>query len=209
VSDIERKTIAFDVKAGADDGEGPGSVELDAAVFGNIDRAGEVIAPGAFKNLDLFVAEGWLAWQHDWDAYPIATIRSAMQDGSTLRVVADWHSTDDAQECRTVVKERVGRGKAVKCSIGYRVLEDAIETRDGMRVRVLKAVELYEASIVNLPCNPAASVVGVKGRDSADGGQSEASSKANANAEATRLLRARINLARLRMKAPTGRGGDR
>ena len=33
---------------------------------------------------------------------------------------------------------------------------------DGKSVRSLKAIDLYEASIVNVPCNPSASVTGAK-----------------------------------------------
>jgi uncharacterized protein len=154
---IEHKS--FDVELKADDA---GMVELYAAAFGNVDRQREVIAPGAFVNLDEFVKSGWIAVNHEWDDLPVASVASAVQDMSGLRVTAEWHTTDEAQACRTVVKERMARGKAVKCSIGYRVLEDEMEQRDGMTIRVLKRVELYEASIVNLPANPQAEVVGVK-----------------------------------------------
>lgn len=154
---IERKS--FDIQLKADDA---GTVELYAAAFGNIDRQREVIEPGAFANLDEFVKSGWIAINHEWDDLPVASVSSAVQDLTGLRITAEWHTTDDAQKCRTVVKERLARGKAVKCSIGYRVLDDAMEQRDGVTVRVLKRVELYEASIVNLPANPQAEVVGVK-----------------------------------------------
>lgn len=154
---IEHKSFDVELKAGD-----AGTVELYAAAFGNIDRQREVIEPGAFANLDEFVKSGWIAINHEWDDLPVASVSSAVQDMAGLRITAEWHSTDEAQACRTVVKERLARGKSVKCSIGYRVLDDAMEQRDGMTVRVLKRVELYEASIVNLPANPQAEVVGVK-----------------------------------------------
>jgi uncharacterized protein len=155
---IEHKSLPLTVKAMADDG----TAELYAAVFGNVDRTEEVIEPGAFKNLDEFVRSGWVAVNHDWSELGIATIEAAEQDMVGLKLRIRFHSTDDAQECRTVVKERMDRGKAVKCSIGYRVTEDAQEQRDGKTVRVLKGIEIYEASIVNLPANPAAMVTSVK-----------------------------------------------
>jgi hypothetical protein len=89
-------------------------------------------------------------------------IDSAEQDEHGLLIKGVFHSTDEAQRARTVVKERMSRGKSVSASIGYNVLDDALETRDGKSVRVLKAVELYEFSFVNVPCNPMAMVTEVK-----------------------------------------------
>jgi uncharacterized protein len=140
-----------------------GALNLTAAVFGNVDRQGEAIAKGAFTNLDGFAADGWIAVNHDWDALPIATVESASQDGEGLKVAARFHSTPEAQAARTVIRERLERGKSVKASIGFRVLDSRRERLEGKDVRVLTAVELYEASIVNLPANPRAGVTGVKG----------------------------------------------
>jgi uncharacterized protein len=154
---IEHKSLRFEVKAAAD-----GEVELYAAVFGNIDRACEVIEPGAFKNLADFVVNGWLGVNHEMEDLGIATIEDATQDAYGLKLRCRWHTTDDAVAARTVVLERMERGKAVSCSIGYRVTEDAMEQRNGEGVRVLKSIEIYEASIVNLPCNPAARVTSAK-----------------------------------------------
>jgi uncharacterized protein len=155
---LSRKAFDAEVKAGED----PGTITLYAATWGGPDRQGEAIDPGAFVNLDTFVKDGWIALSHDFAELPVATVESATQDAKGLLLTCRWHSTDDAQEARTVVKERMDRGKAVKCSIGYRVIEAATETRDGETVRVLKRIELFEASIVNLPANPKAEVVGVK-----------------------------------------------
>lgn len=157
---LERKTLAVEGKA-ADDG----TFTLYAAAFNNVDRQGEAIAPGAFTNLPEFVKSGWIALNHEWDDLPLATVESAEQDGYGLKLTCRWHSTDDAQAARTVVKERMERGKAVKCSIGFRTTRDRWEDRDGRRVRVLEEIELYEASIVNLPANPLAEVTAAKSMD--------------------------------------------
>ena len=37
-----------------------GRFEVYAAVFGNVDRQGDVIVQGAFKDLDKFVRDGWV-----------------------------------------------------------------------------------------------------------------------------------------------------
>ena len=153
--EIERKS--FSVKLKAND-QGNGTVTLYAAVFNNVDRQGEVIMPGAFKNLDQFVKDGWLAINHSWGDMGMATIDTATQDAIGLLVTASWHSTPEAQDARTTVMERMARGKSVKASIGYKVAESTVETRDGEPIRVLQGLELYEVSIVNLPANPLAGV---------------------------------------------------
>lgn len=157
-TEIERKSLPVELKI--DDANG--TVTLYASVFGNVDRQGEMIVPGAFKNLDQFVIDGWLAVNHNWNDMGVASIDAATQDPHGLLVAASWYSTADAQEARTIVKERMARGKSVKASIGFRVLEDTSETADGKPIRVLKAIELIEASIVNLPANPLAQVSTVK-----------------------------------------------
>jgi hypothetical protein len=74
-------------------------------------------------------------------------------------VKADFHTTQDAQAARTVVKERLARGKSVKLSIGYEVLLDEYVPEG----RLLKDIKLYEWSIVTVPANPQAAVTGAKG----------------------------------------------
>lgn len=159
MSDLCYKSLDVEVKAADDQA---GTITLYAAAFGNVDRQGEVIVPGAFMNLSEFVSDGWIGLAHDMAALPVATVKAAEQDSHGLRLECEWHSTPEAQKARTVVKERLDRGKAVKCSIGYRVVEAGHETRDGNPVAVLKQIELFEASIVNLPANPRAEVVEAK-----------------------------------------------
>jgi uncharacterized protein len=156
---LEHKTVDIDLDTKAADA---GHATAYVAAFGNVDRQGEVIEPGAFVNLDEFVKSGWIAVNHEWDDLPVASVASAEQDGYGLKLTWEWHGTDDAQAARTVVRERLERGKAVKCSIGYRVTKDRMDERDGKSVRILEQIELYEASIVNLPANPKAEVTAVK-----------------------------------------------
>lgn len=154
---LEHKSLPFEVKAAGED-----ELVLYAAVFSNVDRQGDVIVPGAFANLPEFVESGWIALNHKHGDLPIATIESASQDGLGLKVSCRWHTTDEAKAARIVVKERMARGKAVLCSIGYRALEFSYEQRGDQTVRLLKSVAVYEASIVNMPANPEARVTGVK-----------------------------------------------
>jgi uncharacterized protein len=157
-SDLRRKSLNLDVKALTDSG----SFSVYAAVFGNVDRQGEIVQPGAFSNLDAFVQDGWGDINHEWEDLGIATIDAAEQDSIGLKVTGQFHSTEDAQRIRTKIQERMARGKSVKCSIGYRVVDGATEVRDGKPIFIIKSAELFEFSFVNLPANPMAGVTAVK-----------------------------------------------
>lgn len=145
-----------------DDGDGPGSFEGYASTFGNKDYAGEIVVKGAFvKCLDRFKADGFIAVGHDWEGLPVATVTEAKEDSVGLWVKGEFHSTPEAQSARTVMKERLDRGKSVGLSIGYEV-KDAEMTAKG---RLLKELELFEFSIVTVPCNPLAGATGAKSAD--------------------------------------------
>lgn len=155
---LRHKAIPFEIKALSDEG----TFDLYAAVLGNIDRQGEIIAPGAFANLAAFARDGCGLSNHQTHSLPIALIDSATADNVGLRITGRFHSTPEAQACRTVVKERLAAGKSVSCSIGYRTLDSTTEVRDGKTIWILKSIELYEFSFVNFPANPLATVATVK-----------------------------------------------
>lgn len=155
---VEHKQVSLQIKSMADGGHG--SAQLVVAVFGNIDRASEVILPGAFSgSLTTFVKDGFFTVAHDWSRLPVATITSATETTKGLLLDVAFHSTAEAQECRTVMRERFERGKSVKSSIGYEVLEDS----EDAGVRYLKGLSLYEASFVLVPCNTETEAVAIKG----------------------------------------------
>lgn len=139
-----------------------GRFEVYAAAFNNVDRQGDVIVPGAFVDLDQFVRDGWGALNHISVNLPVAWIETADQDDKGLKVTGKFHSTPEAQACRTVILERIAAGKSVKCSIGYIIIDSAMETRDGKMVQLLKKVQVFEFSFVNLPANPQAELVSAK-----------------------------------------------
>lgn len=166
-------------------------------VTGNLDRGSDIVAPGAYRNLDAFIRDGFGAVGHDWKE-PVATIEEAYEDDRGLFVRMRFHSTDDAQRCRTIVKERIERGKSVGLSIGFRVLPDGYKVEDN--VRTLTAIEVFEVSIVTVPMNPAALVTSAKGL--ADGPYNEALS---AVVDAVDEI-ARRTAARAALREKEGRG---
>lgn len=140
-------------------GEGPGQIEGYVSTYGNWDRQHEMVQAGAFDEyLADFERDGFGAVGHDESGLPIFTINKAWSDANGLRVRADFHSTPQAQTARKIAQERAERGKSVSFSIGYIVKDDEY-TPEG---RVLKKVQPFEASLVNVPANPRAQVVSVK-----------------------------------------------
>lgn len=139
--------------------EGNGAFTGYASVFGVLDRQGEIVMPGAFaKTLADFERDGFITIGHDWDCLPLASIKSAREDQKGLWIEAEFHSTPEAQACRTVMRERLARRKSVGLSIGYWVRDDE-RTREG---RLLKELALAETSIVTVPANPAAGASSAK-----------------------------------------------
>lgn len=137
------------------------------------DRVGDIIAPGAFVGLDEFVKSGLIFFNHDMNSVPIGYPTSAIQDRHGLKVAANLHNSPEAQKVRTMAKERLAAGKQVSCSIGYKTLDEGPETVGGRRVNVLRKLQLFECSIVNVPANPEAGLIAVKASDgSRDQGRS-------------------------------------
>lgn len=161
---FERKTFAIKQYAfKADDGD-LGTFEGYGATFGNVDEGGDVILKGAFADaIPDFLARGFVPVGHDWLGLPIATIDDAKEDDDGLYFKASFHSTGAAQDARTVMRERMERGKFVGLSIGYLPdYDDGVEYRDD-GVRVLKKIkELAEISFVTVPMNREAGVAAVK-----------------------------------------------
>lgn len=129
--------------------EGAGRVRFAgyAAVFGRVDRGGDVVRAGAFA---ASLARGGavpLLWQHRPGAV-IGAIEALREDGHGLRVVAlVTHPTAAAL---------VARGALTGLSFGYRVRRSR-----GARPRELLALDLIEVSLVAAPMQALARVVAV------------------------------------------------
>lgn len=148
--------------------DGNGTISGYASTWEPFDRVNEKPARGAFAPyLRDFVQHGFIAVGHDWAGLPVATLTDAIEDNHGLFFSADFHSTAAAQEARIVTNERLERGKSVATSIGYDLLDsemiDAPELPGG-KGRLLKAVQLFEVSLVTVPANPAALLTAAKGR---------------------------------------------
>jgi HK97 family phage prohead protease len=141
-----------------------GSFTAYASTWNNWDEVGERPVKGAFEpHLQNFRENGFIALGHDWNALPIATPTEVYEDEYGLFIRADFHSTQAAQDARTVLMERAARGLKSSTSIGYNVIKD--EATEGGRL--LKEIKLREVSIVSVPANPLANILASKAAVSA------------------------------------------
>lgn len=192
---IRRMTVPFEVKAAQSaDGQFAGEIEGYAAGIHNVDRAGDMILPGAFvEDLPRFLSEGVICWQHDWMT-PIGKPMEAREDAYGLFSKARISKTQTGLDCMTLIKD----GVVNKLSIGYRVQDYQWVDRAGLvaylagsglsaekqasilrqydeadldELFLLKKLKLYEYSPVTIPANPNASITGAKGLPFADHSQ--------------------------------------
>jgi HK97 family phage prohead protease len=155
MAEVCYKSIPAEIKA---DG---GGFEAYAAVTETVDRANEIIARGAFKrHLPRFKRAGLVLHNHQQGEI-VASLEDAFEDDHGLFIRAKFHSTPRAQELRTIMRERAERGQTSEMSIAYFVHQDAPDRKS--RARRLLDVEVFEASVVNTACNPAALVAAIKG----------------------------------------------
>ena len=154
---LKRLPIQFDAKAVAEDGCFKGY----ASTFGNVDRGRDVVLPGAFKQTLADKPLGRIKMLRDHDStMPIGVWTSLAEDKSGL--VAEGQLAINTTKGRETY-ELMKMGALDSLSIGYQTLED--ETDRGTGVRRIKAVDLWEISVVTFPMNPAATISTVKAED--------------------------------------------
>lgn len=136
-----------------------------ASVFGNVDGGGDVVLPGAFKRTLLdHQRAGTLPamfWMHRPEQVPGKWLQME-EDDVGLAVRGILAPTPLGQEIHTLMDMKAVRG----LSFGYRV-RDSDYDNDGNRL--LKDLDMWEASIVSLAMNPLARVEAMKSQLSADG----------------------------------------
>lgn len=157
---MEKKSFDFDVKSVDDSGTFTGY----GSVFGNVDGGGEIVVKGAFtESLAARSAKGRklpILWQHR-SGEPIGVYESVKEDDHGLLMSGRLLINDvqRAKEAYALLKA----GAVTGMSIGYGVIEDAIDSK--AKVRYLKKLQLEETSIVTFPMNDAARIEVVKSMD--------------------------------------------
>ena len=151
---LSKLEVPFEVKA-ADD---VGNFEGYAAVFNNVDLGEDVILPGAFTRVKT-TRSGRLKLALFHDLTRLVGSAEFRQDDHGLFIKGKVNTNVSyARDAYELMKD----GTLDSMSIGFNTIEDAIETRAGQSVRVIKQAELWEASIVPFGMNPEAQVTSVK-----------------------------------------------
>lgn len=158
MEDMEYKSIPFDLKGTSEDAE-HFYFEGHAAVFNNVDRGGDRIMPGAFKE-SLVSIPVKILWQHKMSE-PLGVPVEMREDGKGLFVRGKMPNEDTLVKGRVIPQMKVGSVNTL--SIGYSTIEYNIEkTEDDGRIWNITKVNLYEFSPVSIPMNPEATITSLK-----------------------------------------------
>ena len=151
--DFEEKAVPFQlesVKAAGDGWEFSGY----ASTYGNVDLGGDVVMRGAFADSLKQRPKPKFLWQHDMHE-PIGAVQSLTSDANGLKGTWRISKTARGADAYELLKD----GAIDSLSIGY--VPTDVEFDDN-GVRLLKAVDLLEVSLVSLPMNEKALVTSVK-----------------------------------------------
>jgi HK97 family phage prohead protease len=140
-----------------------GEITGYGAIFGNVDRQNDMLVKGAFAaSLAEHKAEGTrpvMLWSHD-PARVVGTWDDIREDATGLLVSGKLDlDTQGGREARSLLQKGALKG----LSIGYASDPRQTDYDRNKGTRVLKAVTLYEVSLVSIPANPRAAVTAVKG----------------------------------------------
>lgn len=134
------------------------------AIFGNIDKVGDVLIQGCFsKSIQDRGPESTandkivLLWQHDRKE-PIGKITVLKEDSRGLYFEA---VIDDVQRGNQALKQ-LESGTLNQFSIGYSYVWDNCEYDSDRDVLIVKEVILYEISVVTIGCNSETEYLGLK-----------------------------------------------
>jgi HK97 family phage prohead protease len=143
--------------------EGLGIIKGYCSTKNVLDSVGDVIVDGAYADLDVTLKEGFICNSHAHDE-PLGYFTKITEDANGLYFEAQFHGTDDAEECYKMCRERYEAGKKVTFSIGYRVLDAEYGEFEGKACRFLKKIFVKEASITLVPANENTVLTEVKTR---------------------------------------------
>lgn len=141
-------------------------IEGYAAVFGNLDRTGDIIEPGAFDDTlrskrpqDVAVFIG-----HDMHSLPVGIPLEIRADDKGLYTRTYIFRTTQGDDLLATARELRERGQTLGMSIGYISQDYVWETQGDQMVRRLKKIDLIEYSFAarQTIANPEALVTLVK-----------------------------------------------
>lgn len=144
----------------AEDGTEVGRFSGLASTFGNIDKVGDVIAPGAFKASIKNPKKIKMLWMHDPSEGPIGLWEKIEETDKGLEVEGKLLlDVPRGTQAHVLMKARA----IDSLSIGFRIPKDGAVFDTDTGNRLLKKIELMEVSVVTFPANPKARIGAVKG----------------------------------------------
>ncbi|MCK5642774.1 MAG: HK97 family phage prohead protease [Gammaproteobacteria bacterium] len=156
-SKMEYLEFGFEVKQ-IDDGEEYYTIKGYASTFGNVDRGGDVVIKGAFRETLKNFMPSYL-WIHKMDM-PIGKVVDAFEDDKGLFIEARCPKDDTFVSGRVIPQMKIG--SVATMSIGYYAEEYEYDDEGN---RLLKKIVLFEVSPVHLPMNSRATIESVKSLD--------------------------------------------
>ena len=152
---METRNLILQLKSASETGTFSGAL----SVYGNLDRVGDVVQPGAFKKT-LEESGGRIPLLINHDSSKQAGYLDLQDSPSALLVKRGVLNLNVSigQEAYATLKFNAANGLRTGLSIGYRVIKDAVKNG----VRYLTELDLFEGSLTPLPANAAATVDSVK-----------------------------------------------
>jgi|GEM_PF-2010246 len=156
----EVTSVPLELKAAGDAGGENGTFEGYGAIFGNLDRDGDVVSRGAFSE-SLKGRMPALLWQHNAKE-PIGRFDVVREDKKGLYVKGRLSMEGRGREAYELLK----MGALDGLSIGFVTREASRNAATG--TRTITKADLMEISLVTFPANELARVTGVKSTDYQD-----------------------------------------
>lgn len=153
---LRRLDVPFEIKSVDEKGRFSGY----GSTFGDIDHYNDIVVKGAFKDtLQQWESKGRLPallWQHNHDE-PIGVYTEMREGTKGLEVEGQLalKTIEGARAYELLQMKALGG-----LSIGFRTKEEEYDHDTG--IRKLKAVDLWEVSLVTFPANEAAQINAVK-----------------------------------------------
>lgn len=153
----EKKYLEFKYTMGEGEAEA-GTFTGYLSVFDVIDDYGDVVKRGAFKKSIKDKKEFPILWSHD--IFEPIGVFSAVEDEKGLLITGRLNL--DVQRGREI-RSLMAQGAVKGLSIGYRVIDSKPAERDGVDIRLLKEIDLWEGSPCVFQACPDAEIDEVKG----------------------------------------------
>lgn len=151
--------VPFSVKAISDEDPEYFYFEGYASTFGNVDSYDDVVVRGAFVKSLQQTPNFKIFWQHD-SQMPLGVPVYASEDTKGLYIKCKLPKSDAFVRDRVIPQMKCG--SIDRMSIGYSTTKCSYKMDNGIQLRMLEEVKLWEVSLVSIPANDQAVVTNFK-----------------------------------------------